>query len=363
MCGRLLSNSSEPCISFPCSECLSCMPQCKTCSDSFSCLTCQNSFFLKIGNGPMDCVSQCPEYFYLDELNKVCLSCKVGCKTCEDGNSCLTCDYQYFSQTVNGKTDCVTKCQTNWIVFGEICLSECPLELSWNGYLCVSKCPDYFFPNSSKICMPCFNNCLECNGPFENQCLKCSPSYYFLPDQGRCTDSCPDGYYKEESTKTCAACKTSCIKCFNQDHCSQCRDGFELIDSICKFREEIFGELIAIYNPFTFKVKIDVQNWKNFLSSGEKYLQFISIDSMEKGKDFTYVMNVKSEGNFLNFYMNFTFNKTFRANEKKIMIKFSGEDRITNGYNIFFINQTLSVSLNECSLICPKEYYLSSSNI
>jgi len=51
----------------------------------------------------------------------------------------------------------------------------------------------------------CDLNCSTCNGPTSENCLSCPESKYLL--DGKCVDSCPLGYYLDNSTKSCQSKK------------------------------------------------------------------------------------------------------------------------------------------------------------
>ena len=39
----------------------------------------------------------------------------------------------------------------------------------------------------------CFENCIECQGPLENECLTCKSGYYYYKKELSCLKLCPTG--------------------------------------------------------------------------------------------------------------------------------------------------------------------------
>jgi len=69
------------------SKCLPCTTPCKKCTDSVTCVTCEDTYFLYQGRS---CISNCPTLYV--GINKICEACAAPCKTCVDATTkCLTC--------------------------------------------------------------------------------------------------------------------------------------------------------------------------------------------------------------------------------------------------------------------------------
>ena len=69
-------------------------------------------------------------------------------------------------------------------------------------------------------CADCHSSCTSCNGSSETQCILCKPGRYSL--EGKCLNSCPDGYYSDKKRKECLACSTGCATC-SSDNCLTCK--------------------------------------------------------------------------------------------------------------------------------------------
>lgn len=66
---------------------------------------------------------------------------------------------------------------------------------------CRPSCPEHFYPDLGQ-CVSCHKNCLECNGPQEDDCEACADTSKVLYN-GQCLDVCPEGTYKDERTDKC----------------------------------------------------------------------------------------------------------------------------------------------------------------
>jgi hypothetical protein len=105
-------------------------------------------------------------------------------------------------------------------------------------------------------CTSCHPTCLTCNGPAENECLKCMFGYEFDAGSGYCKKMCAAGeYWSHESTsevisdgkkftisQACLKCHQECKTCdgpgYNQ--CSSCSVDrkFYFQNKTCKIREQ-----------------------------------------------------------------------------------------------------------------------------
>ncbi|CAO2584930.1 Proprotein convertase subtilisin/kexin type 5, partial [Lemmus lemmus] len=61
---------------------------------------------------------------------------------------------------------------------------------------CRPSCPKHFYPDLGQ-CVSCHKDCLECNGPKEDDCKTCADTSKALHN-GLCLDVCPEGTYKDE---------------------------------------------------------------------------------------------------------------------------------------------------------------------
>ncbi|KAK2503767.1 hypothetical protein MC885_009830 [Smutsia gigantea] len=91
---------------------------------------------------------------------------------------------------------------------------------------CHQSCPHHFHADAGQ-CVPCHQDCLECSGPFEDDCDLCADASLVLYD-GWCLDECPTGTYYEEETKECKDCHKSCQTCSSSGSCTTCQEGLRV---------------------------------------------------------------------------------------------------------------------------------------
>lgn len=86
----------------------------------------------------------------------------VVAKTCD--TRCSSC----FGATFN---DCYT-CASGYFLLGNACLDKCPLLAIPNINLCAVSCPNnYYKVQSSMSCQPCSMGCNTCSGPLDSDCI------------------------------------------------------------------------------------------------------------------------------------------------------------------------------------------------
>ncbi|XP_066567230.1 proprotein convertase subtilisin/kexin type 5b isoform X2 [Amia ocellicauda] len=170
--------------------CTKCSQECETCKDnSTHCLSCVKSYSLN----KHSCTKMCPPRFF--SRNGVCEHCPHNCKVCNDDGLCIECDPLFF-------------------FFEEECVYECPLG--------------YYVETQSKECLFCHDDCSECNGPENDDCISCTDSKA-LKYKGNCVQKCPEGTYYDLSTEECRDCDKSCITCSGPHltSCTKCREGMQ----------------------------------------------------------------------------------------------------------------------------------------
>ena len=85
----------------------------------------------------------------------------------------------------------------------------------------------------------CYSNCLECYGPFKNNCLKCKQNFSL---KGReCIENCKSNYYLQSNNNKCFPCDFSCKTCVNGYECTECSEGYykneeDLLCTKCPFK-------------------------------------------------------------------------------------------------------------------------------
>lgn len=71
-------------------------------------------------------------------------------------------------------------------------------------------------------CATCHLSCLTCNGSSETQCITCRTGRFAF--DGKCLNSCPDGYYGDKKRQECMPCPNGCATCTNNGFCLTCKE-------------------------------------------------------------------------------------------------------------------------------------------
>ncbi|CAF0988171.1 unnamed protein product [Rotaria sordida] len=200
--------------------CVPCPIGCKRCTDLHDCSECDTfKGYYKVGR---QCFPTCDSGTFL--LDGKCQPCQNPCVTCTNSTSCLTCN-----DKLNLLNDqCVEKCSDGYYLKNKQCLlchpicrtcrglSEDDCKSCADGFIfdeqqkqCLSLCPNgNFYSKDDNGCKLCTDNCLECLYP-GSYCRQCSYPMSL-----------------NVSTHQCLSCCTSNI---TTDDCCQCPsiwDGF-----------------------------------------------------------------------------------------------------------------------------------------
>lgn len=221
-----------------------CSLYCKTCQSfsSYDCLSCIPGLILQNNSGPSTCQSICPDGFYSDIITNTCSACNLLCSKClgPSSNECITCPTGTLLLFAGSTSQCVSKCPNTHFENSDrvcqLCDSKCKtcfgtysncLTCSLPDYFidnnCVSICPgNYFGDNSTatcvkncpkpnfpyavtKICVPCYNDCLECIGFGSNECTLCNSNKMF--EEGSCVSSCSANHFLNVANSSCEGIK------------------------------------------------------------------------------------------------------------------------------------------------------------
>lgn len=162
----------------PCSsECLSCTGPSNT-----DCQSCGDSFVSSASDGPItQCLTSCTEA--IDPTT--CSGCHEQCIGCRGPSNQLCVECRYNSVSLDGTRTCVPQCGN-----GE--------------YLArVSQ------SSSEHECRVCHNQCLNCTGPENTECLQCRRANSTMNGVSTCLEECPSDMY-ESDTGLCQACHLQC---------------------------------------------------------------------------------------------------------------------------------------------------------
>lgn len=202
-------------------NCLKCHDDCSVCSGTLNtdCISCRNPSYLILNKESQNlCLENCGNYYYQNSQN--CLKCHEKCLTCSGPliTECISCETPSFTVLLKDSQN--------------LCLENCG-----TGYY-----QDY------KNCLKCSEDCLECNGPLNTDCLSCkNPSFFLLIKdlQNLCLENCGSGYYL--NINNCIKCSENCNKCDNIG-CLECNPPAILYDGYC----DIFCKKDANSNQLYF---------------------------------------------------------------------------------------------------------------
>ncbi|EAS05890.2 zinc finger lsd1 subclass family protein (macronuclear) [Tetrahymena thermophila SB210] len=258
-------------------ECLQCPPNCEICPSQSNCLICQSPYYLNIDK---NCVSQCPDTFIGDSVNKqcvcrqnstltndkcqcstgffdfngVCQSCSQNCDQCTSQSVCTICSSNYF--LFNDST-CVSLCPQTFLVDSSNQKCTCRANSTLQNNKCICNVG---FVEINGQCESCSSNCYICSS--QAVCLTCQPGYLlnfdatcitqclptFVIDftQQKCVcrtnsslqnNSCPCNVSYQDVSGVCQKCPQNCDQCSSQKVCQVCSSGFYLhIDNTCIFQ-------------------------------------------------------------------------------------------------------------------------------
>ncbi|EAR87004.2 H-type lectin domain protein (macronuclear) [Tetrahymena thermophila SB210] len=191
--------------------CQSCQPSCLTCNNKDSCLTCDQGKYLN-NSQCQDCDSSC---LTCENKSTNCKSCSQGkylyqsCQTCD--SSCQTCDSPCLT-CKNTSSNC-TSCSQNSILYNNQCYVQ-------------NQC------KSNSLCQYCFNSyCIVCQQNNVNSCSTSCLSNQFNY-QSQCSSTQPENTYCDQF-KQCTQCQNSCLACSSDlKQCISCNNQF-LFDGSC----------------------------------------------------------------------------------------------------------------------------------
>lgn len=238
--------------------CEICHTSCKNCSHSFDrCFFCISTKYLF----DYQCLDTCPIGWYADE-NRICRACKPECLTCTNSFTCSSCQNGYymngsicslchpFCLECNSFSVC-SKCIYPFYFYQNFCFSICPektfIALSDSNHCenchpscktcsenydqCSSCFEGYYLEDNA--CHVCSDNCLACIDSWN--CLSCKTPYLLTLDTKKCDFLfCPDEYYFDMNGD-CKRCKNPCRTCFGSSafDCTSCLESYGLRESVC----------------------------------------------------------------------------------------------------------------------------------
>ena len=200
-----------------------CYKSCLECNDigndiNHNCIKCDNSkgYYFKENNENNNCfnTSNIEEGYYLDKNDNLFKKCNKRCLTCNIGgndtlSNCTKCKNAYHFDPIKGN---------HCIIFSEL--------ININ----------YYLDNHDDKYKICHESCLECNGPNNNNCLKCNNSKgYYFKENNENTHFCYTkhsidiGYYLDINDNLFKKCNNKCLNCVfggsdSSSNCTKCKN-------------------------------------------------------------------------------------------------------------------------------------------
>ncbi|KAL4488826.1 hypothetical protein ABPG72_016479 [Tetrahymena utriculariae] len=223
-------NSCQMCIfEYECEECFqSLTPGCIMNGDPQKCQICNSTSVLD-NNGKCQ-FSQNNNISIYNQVVDNCLSYDIN-------STCISCQ-SYFLQDTQKYVTSLPEGYYNQQCACYKCLKSCLNEICTLDCLCQIG-QFYNYNQSQNNAVDIKNNCINCDPQCKecqmksNNCIVCNVNDPNNLDdkQIKCLDKCPQGYYQENNN--CLLCKQQNCQNFNSNYCTQCLDGFELINNSC----------------------------------------------------------------------------------------------------------------------------------
>lgn len=155
-----------------------------------------------------NCVADCPENYFKDDLTKKCVNdCSGNLINDYISWKCRDCQNDYFSYVADSNGICSPTCTSYYI-----------------GKLCLTACMDsYIYDTSTLECSACgingpyvYQNTCYTNCPLSTKivdtnytCQDCSVSVPFIIDRVSCTDTCPVELGSIQPDPNCVTCPSN----------------------------------------------------------------------------------------------------------------------------------------------------------
>ena len=189
-----------------------CDSSCESCSSPSheSCSLCALGLFKDQKKNR--CVGSCDNGYYSSSKDRLCIPCQdPNCDTCteqDNGAICYRCSGRFYRMN---KKSCVMDCYYPHV--------KVEKQLPFEQHL--------VFNNTCKTCEELSTD--EVYGT--SLCPDKKEKYYH---EGACLCTCPEGYYRLDTNKTCMKCSKGCKNCTSESYCETCQsdDGyFKVIES------------------------------------------------------------------------------------------------------------------------------------
>jgi hypothetical protein len=213
-----------------------CYDSCRTCSGSGdkinqNCTSCRNGYYALEDNTTL-CYAgtdKIPAYYFNSDAS-LFKKCNPSCATCNNSNSCLTCNDGYYPLA-----DDPTQCAAG-----------------------TASVDNYFFSLPAASYVRCYSTCKTCSAigtDTQNNCLTCASGYYSLEDNA--TQCYPPnlvmiGYYWDINNLRYSKCYSSCATCStvgndNLHNCNSCLANYFTLQNNSSY---CFAKTVLLYNYF-----------------------------------------------------------------------------------------------------------------
>ncbi|EGD75490.1 hypothetical protein PTSG_12452 [Salpingoeca rosetta] len=223
--------------------CVDCASGCSACvpEDRSRCTACHPGYFLH--HEEQSCNPTCPTGTYPSSTTRTCEPCAGGCAVCTGPlqGDCGSCpDEQVLFVLPTGIAQCLSSCPEGFYV--DVDSRTC--------VACRGGCADGYYLDASTCgggvdasCVTCPDGCALCRGP--SNCTQCSNNYYLQPNGDTpdgecvpCTTTCAPGTFLIPSCgglldSHCHPCPRSCASCSDARSCDACAHGYTLVDGAC----------------------------------------------------------------------------------------------------------------------------------
>ena len=240
--------------------CVKCNDACLNCEgkEADQCLACKPGKFLN----EMECVSACPDGFYSNTQLNTCEVCHSTCGKCKGAAStdCTDCPFPSILLEKDSQSSCVVSCPVGFFILENKCkacdssCSGCFGEANTQCLTCQSgfflssefkclpkasiKCKDQeTFLTAEEGCSTCTIGCKACEDEKRSSCLSCDANnflYYIAQKTCVPENRCPDGTFKNMTSRVCASCSSECKTCSAEKYCLSCKDPLQTLrDGLC----------------------------------------------------------------------------------------------------------------------------------
>ena len=321
-----------------------CHRNCLTCSsrsdddNNMLCLTCDNSKGYYMIENTTNCMNYAPDYYYLDEKNKIYSKCYSTCLTCnkkgdENNNQCILCNYDLYNYKDGEK--CLRNCSetnysqnfltnTNYLV----CLS---IKCNYNDIYSNKNLVQLYYDNIQKKCVS-----------------YCNWNTYYFEDLPICIESCSsvskyknfvkenyidyidfyDEYYLPNESlfysDIYSKCEIYCKINKNNTNRISCKEYFDQI-----IKDSIYVDYLNLQKLTEANKIIEIINYNSEVSSIYQFYKFKPTEISKNTKFFSGNDDI-SDINLEDCFKDLTFNVSDTYQNQSLSLIFYKMDKISD---------------------------------